>query len=296
MVSESATLAIRAERPRPRDHIIDVLIAERAPKLAANPAWPLLRPLIYRLLDYRTARTLADTIAPLGGRAALDTISELLNLEVAVEGLERAPRRGRLIAVCNHPTGIADGIAVWDALKARRPEMMFYANADVHRVAPRFDEVLIPVEWVGSKRTRDRTRTTLILTRAAMEAEKALVIFPAGRLSRRARDGGAAGRRLSDPPWAPGAFSVARKFDAPILPIHLSGPWSALFHFFDRFSGELRDMTLFHELLNKRGQRFQLTIGAAIAPGDMPADPGEAARAMKRHVETDVARLAAERP
>ena len=30
-------------------HIIDVLIEERAPKLSASPAWPLVRPLLQRL-------------------------------------------------------------------------------------------------------------------------------------------------------------------------------------------------------------------------------------------------------
>jgi len=54
--------------------------------------------------------------------------------------------------------------------------------------------------------------------------------------------------------------------------MHLAGPWSGLFHFFDRFSGELRDITLFHELLNKRGKRFDLLIGHAVAP-DAAAQP-----------------------
>jgi putative hemolysin len=286
MVAESPAFAIAARLASRRDHIIDVLIAERAPKLAANPAWTLMRPLIYLMLDYGKARTLADAIAPMGGRAALELISELLEVTVEVHGLERAPKSGRLIAVCNHPSGIADGIAVWDVLKGPRPEVMFYANSDVHRVTPRFDEVLIPVEWVEAKRTRERTRTTLVLTREAMEAEKALVIFPAGRLARRTLGPiGRGGRRLSDPPWAPSAFSVARKYDAPILPMHLAGPWSSLFHFFDGFSGELRDITLFHELLNKRGRRFRLTIGEPVAAADLPADPAEAALAMKDHVE-----------
>ena len=50
---------------RSRDHIVDVLIAERAPNLAASPAWPLLRPLLYSFLDYGKARRMADAIAPL---------------------------------------------------------------------------------------------------------------------------------------------------------------------------------------------------------------------------------------
>ncbi len=282
MVTESQALAIAAHWPRLRDHIVDDLIAERAPRLAAHPAWPLLRPLLYRLLDYDKARRLADELAPLGGRAALELISNRLKMKVDIRGLGRVPSTGRLVLVCNHPTGIADGMAVWDALKIRRPDLMFYANADVHRVALRFDEVLIPVEWVEAKRTRERLRTTLMMTRQTMESEKALVIFPAGRIARRA---GTVGRRASDPAWAPSAFSVARKFDAPILPMHLAGPWSALFHFFDRFSGELRDITLFHELLNKRGRRFTLTIGEAVPASDLPADPAAAAEAMKEHVE-----------
>jgi putative hemolysin len=279
MAYESPAIVLEP-RARPRDHIVDVLIAERAPGLAATPVWPILRPLLYLALDYRRARRMADAIAALPGRAALDHISAMLALRVEVRSLGRAPRAGRMIVVCNHPTGIADGIAVWDALRRLRPDLVFYANADAHRVAPGFDDILIPVEWVEEKRTRTGARATLQRTRQAMEAEQALVVFPAGRLARRAAGGG-----LADPPWAPSAFSVARKYDAPILPLHLDGPWSSLFHFFDRFSGELRDITLFHELLNKRGRRFRLLVGTPMAAGELSADAGEAAAAMKHYVE-----------
>jgi putative hemolysin len=269
---------------KPRDHIVDRLIAERAPRLASSPAWPMIRPALHAVLDYAKARRMADAIAPMGGRAAIDHLSKLLSVRVSSRGRERVPLSGRLIVVCNHPTGIADGVAVYDALKSPRPEVMFYANADAHRVCARLDEVLIPVEWVEEKRTRDRTRVTLAMTRQAMEEERALVIFPAGRLARWTPT-----RGMADPAWATSAFSVARKFDAPILPIHVDGPASRLFHLFHQFSGELRDMTLFHELLNKRGKAFHLTVGPLIAPTALPADVGEAAMAMKTYVETTLA-------
>ena len=67
--------------------------------------------------------------------------------------------------------------------------------------------------------------------------------------------------------------------------MHLAGPWSTLFHFFNRFSQELRDITLFHELLNKRGRSFALTIGPPIAPGALDADAAEATLALKAYVE-----------
>ena len=267
----------------PGQHIVDVLIAERAPRLAASPAWPIARPLLYRLLDYRRARDMADAIAPLQGREALDYVSRLLEVKVEVRGLERIPEAGRLVIVANHPTGIADGVAAWDALRERRPDLCFYANADAHRVVPGFSDVLIPVEWVEAKRTRERTRTTLQMTREAMEAGRALAIFPAGRLARRGADG-----RLSDPPWMSSALSIARRYDAPVAPVHVTGPYSTLFHAFDRVSQELRDVTLFHELLNKRGGRFTLTVGPVIPPDRLDADAEVATDALKAYVETQL--------
>lgn len=263
-----------------RDHIVDVLIAERAPRLSGSAAWPLVRPLLYALLDYGKARRMADAIAPLPGRAAVDYVADLLALDVEARGLERVPRAGRLVVVCNHPTGIADGMAVYDALKPLRPDICFYANADAHRVCPRFDEILIPVEWVEAKRTRERTKRTLQLTREALEAERCLTIFPAGRIARVQADG-----RLADPPWAPSAVSIARKYAAPVLPIHVSGPYSAMFHLFHKVSQELRDITLFHELLNKRGRRFSLTVGPPIPPQALEGDAAEVTARLKAYVE-----------
>ncbi|WP_343698312.1 1-acyl-sn-glycerol-3-phosphate acyltransferase [Caulobacter sp.] len=261
-------------------HIIDTLIAERAPRLTASAVWPLVRPGLYKLLDYRKARRMAETICQLGGRAALDHVSELLALKVEVSGLENLPANGRVIIVSNHPTGIGDGVAVYDAIKARRPDVVFYANADAHRVCRRFDEVLIPVEWVEEKRSRERMRLTLTMTREAMEAERALMIFPAGRLAVKDAEG-----QLRDPPWMTSAVSIARKYAAPIVPIHLTGPWSTLFHLFDGRWQELRDITLFHELLNKKGREFSLIVGEPIDAEALPHDAGEATETLKRYVE-----------
>jgi putative hemolysin len=277
LAQEAPAITRAAARPA---HIVDVLIAERAPKLAASPFWPIVKPLLYGLLDYGKARRMADAIAPLSGRAALDFASDLLALTVVATGLDRLPKRGRVVLICNHPTGIADGVAVYDAVREARPDVMFYANADAHRISPRLDEVLIPVEWVEAKRTRERARLALAMTRQAMEDERPLVIFPAGRISRRQGDGS-----LADPAWAPTALSIARKFDAPVAPVHLAGPWSTLFHFFNRFSGELRDVTIFHELLNKRGGHYRMTVGPLLPADAVPHDSAEASLRLKAYIE-----------
>ena len=274
---------------RPRDHIVDVLIAERAPTLSRSWAWPLLRPALYGVLSYGKARRMADQIAPMPGGPALDAVSALLSLTAEVAGFEHLPAQGRVVIIANHPTGIADGIALYDVVKPLRPDICFYANSDAHRVAPRFDEVLIPVEWVEAKRTRERTRLTLQLTREAMEAERALAIFPAGRLAR-VRDG-----VLRDPEWMASAVSIARKYEAPVLPVRITGPRSTLFHLFDKFSGELRDITLFHELLNKRGRRFALQAGPLIPTAALDGEAGEVSARIKAYIE-DVLPISPDRP
>lgn len=261
-------------------HICDVLIAERAPRLTRSFAWPVVRPVLYKLLNYGAARRMADGVQGLSGQAAFDYLSDLLDLKVSTLNLERIPATGRCVVVCNHPTGIADGVAVYDAIRTRRADAVFFANADALRVSPRLGEIVIPVEWVLEKRTREKTRATLDAARAAFEAERCVVMFPAGRLARVAKDGS-----LTDPEWAPTAASMARKYGAPVTPIHVAGPTSTLFHLFDRFSQELRDITLFHELLNKRKKAFHLKVGKPIPPTRLDIDAGKATYALKAFTE-----------
>ena len=261
-------------------HICDVLIAERAPRLTASAWWPVVRPALYRLLNYRAAVRMADAVRPLSGAEALDYMSDLLDLKVSVLNLERIPATGRCIVVANHPTGIADGIAVFDAVRKRRGDAIFFANADALRVSPRLGEAIIPVEWVHDKRTREKTRATLQAAREAFEAERCVVMFPAGRLARIGEDGS-----VTDPEWAPTAASLARKYEASVVPIHVAGPHSRLFHWFDRVSEELRDITLFHELLNKRRKPFFLKVGKPIPPSRLDIDAARATYALKAFVE-----------
>jgi putative hemolysin len=265
-------------------HIIDELIIERAPRLAASPLWPLVRPPLYALLGYKKARSMADVVVTKSGQGAFDYVSDLLHLQVEVSGLDRIPATGRCVVVVNHPTGIADGIAVYDALKARRPDQIYFANADALRVSQRMGEVVIPVEWVEDKRTREKTRDTLMRAKAAFEAERCIVVFPAGRLARRI------GGILNEEPWAASAISLARKYDAPVIPIYLEGPNSFFFHTFDLLSQELRDITLFHEMLNKEGKHFRLTVGYAIPPEALDIDAGKATEALKTYVERVLSR------
>lgn len=117
-------------------HIVDRLILERAPRLLSDPLTRnVFRHLLIRPLRYAEAREMADRVMDLPGAAILDLLSEELGLDVSDTGRSLLPAKGPAILVANHPTGLADGIAVWDSVKRRRPDMRFLVNGDALRVA-----------------------------------------------------------------------------------------------------------------------------------------------------------------
>ncbi|QRM53426.1 1-acyl-sn-glycerol-3-phosphate acyltransferase [Sinorhizobium sp. BG8] len=265
-------------------HIVDTLIAERGARIVRHPMWPALRPFVYTILNYRRAIEFADAVANLPGYQAFEFLSDILGLEIAVRNEERIPKTGGFLLVSNHPTGIADGVAVFDLLKRRRPDMMFFANRDAIRVNPRIVEMVIPVEWRDEHKSKLKTRETLQITNRAISDGKAAILFPSGRIAYWAEG------RLKERPWKTSVVTLARKHDLPILPIHMKARNSGLFYWLAKWSTELRDMTVFHELLNKKGNRFEFTVGNLIPPDKLDGDPVDITRALERHSVFELAR------
>jgi putative hemolysin len=264
-------------------HIVDTLIAERGEKIVKSPFWPLIRPFLHTLLRYHKAIEFADDVAHLSGYQCFEYMSDLLRLDIRVDNVERIPASGGFILVSNHPTGIADGVAAFDLMKERRPDMMVFANRDAVRVNPRFAEMIIPVEWRSEHKSMLKTRETLQLTNRAVADGKVMVLFPSGRIAYWANG------QLNERPWKTSAVALARKYNLPILPVHLSARNSGLFYWFAKWSTELRDMTVFYELLNKRGDRFDFQIGNLIQPEALEGDVNEVTRALEKFTVHDMA-------
>ena len=265
-------------------HIVDELIMERCPSFVGHWSWPVVRPILYGLLGYSRARKTTDYLQTVRGQDGFDYLAEELSIDLTLNAIDRMPKTGRLVVAANHPTGLADGVAVWDALRRVRRDIVIFANADAIRVNPRFDDVIIPVEWVPEKRTPAKTRETLRLAKAAFEDEKCVVIFPSGKLAQKV-DG-----QLVEKEWMSSVTSLARKYKAPIQPLNVDAHNSWLYYFFCRVNGELRDITLFHELLNKKKGRFEMTFGPLISPEALMGDTNIITDAMREYVSVDLKR------
>ena len=259
-------------------HIVEELIAERAPRLIESGYFPLVRPALYRMLAYDAAVFLADAIRPLSGWQAFSLVARHLQVRAAVAGLHNVPERGTAFAIANHPTGLADGLAVFEALRQRRPDLCFLANADALRVIPGATDIIIPVEWRQEKRTRAKSRQTLLDIKAAIAAGRLIVIFPSGRLAY------LGWRGLVERPWESSAFMLATKYDVPIIPLRIRARNSPLYYAFSKTSTELRDITLFREMLNKKRQVFRLDFGEPFPPEALPEVADEASAFVRRAV------------
>jgi putative hemolysin len=255
---------------------IDPLITERAPWAAREHlAGRLSRPVLDRMLAYGRTLQLAETLDPLPATEVMNRAARMIARDVAVTGAENVPAHGSALIVANHPTGIADGLVLTRVLSARRPDAFFYANADILRVMPQLADVIAPVEWRPEKRSHAKARETMAYTRRALAQGRLGVIFPAGRLAKRR------GLTLHERPWMASAASIARKFDLDVIPVHLDAHNSPLFYTFDLMHPTLRDITLFHETLNKGRTHYGVTIGAPIPAASLPEDPQAAIAALR---------------
>ncbi|GAA0303985.1 1-acyl-sn-glycerol-3-phosphate acyltransferase [Rhodovulum strictum] len=244
---------------------IDPLIAERAPWLFANHPWSApARRILNSALGYPRTVALGEVLQPHPAPVIMDEMARLLARDVRATGLDNIPASGPALIVANHPTGIADGIMLWSLLRERRPDLFFYANRDILRVLPQMEDIIAPVEWRAEKRSHGKTRETMAYTRTAIEAGRLGIIFPSGRLAKRR------GLSLHERPWMASAAMIARKFDLPVIPVNIRARNSALFYLFDLIHPTLRDITLFHETLNKARQPYRMSVGTPIPAAALP--------------------------
>ena len=251
-------------------HRIDPLIEERAPWLfAPRTSARLARAVLNRALSYDETVQIATRLRDADTATIMAEMYARLGRSVSIKGLENIPRQGAALVVANHPTGIADGIMLHGALAQVRPDAFYFANKDILRVMPQMDDFIAPVEWRAEKRTHGKTRETMVFMRQAMQDERLGVIFPSGRLAQRH------GLQLFERPWMASAAMLARKFDLPVIPVNIRARNSALFYLFDVLHPTLKDITLFHETLNKAKQPFKITVGEAISPSALPENAND---------------------
>ena len=265
------------------EHIVDMLIRERAPKLSRSRLWPHVQRVLFKMLGYQIGVDLVNTAGRMSATEAFAFASEKMGVQLEATGTRHIPKTGGFILALNHPTGVADGLAAHDLLMQIRPDPIVFVNGDAIRLNPRMTEKLIPVEWHEDKKNRAKSRETFKATRKAFAEGRAIILFPSGRLAYMDKN-----NKLRERPWMASVAVLAKKYNVAVVPTRLDARNSALFYLLSKINLELRDMTIFREWFNKRGKTFTFAIQAPIQPEELLDDNDAAAAELQQYVEEGI--------
>ena len=240
------------------------------PRIIRNPAISILKRLLYetRINDFLQRNADAHGIEFI--ERAFDYID--FSYTVSERDRRNIPSIGRVIIIANHPIGSLDGLALLKLVREVRPDVKILAN-DMLSHFSALETLMIPVDNMTGGSARKSYRAVM----QALDNEKAVIIFPAGEVSR----AGPAG--IKDSSWQPGFLHFARKKDAPLLPVHINAKNSILFYGASMLFKPFGTALLAHEIFKQQSQTIRFSIGEMI--------PAKALASKSLHDRTLVKRL-----
>jgi putative hemolysin len=166
----------------------------------------------------------------------------------------RIPATGRVIIIANHPIGSLDGLALLKLVREARPDVKVVANEILHTLQP-LHNLLLPVNNMGGKTPRQN----FTAIREHLNDDGALIIFPAGEVSRLSPKG------VQDSQWNSGFLRMAIDAKAPILPVFVDGRNSALFYSVSMVAKPLSTLLLVREMFKQAKNCVDIRIGELIS-------------------------------
>ena len=189
---------------------------------------------------------------------------------------ERIPAWGRVVIIANHPIGSLDGIALLKLVGDVRRDVKVVANDVLSAVEP-LRNLLLPVDTFGTRTTRDNLRAI----EQHLQNDGAVIIFPAGEVSRM----GATGVR--DTRWRHGFLRFAAKTRAPILPMFVDARNSVFFYSLSMLAKPLSTLWLVREMFKHNNKTMRVRIGQSIGFNiydELPFDSKAKVKLFRRHI------------
>lgn len=213
--------------------------------------------------------------------AGIDFVEQVLNyfdftFSVVHTEKERIPLTGRVVIVANHPIGSLDGLALLKLVSDVRRDVKVVANEVLASLKP-LHSMLLPVDNLGGKTPRQNLKAI----HQYLEQDGAVIIFPAGEVSRFGAKG------VRDGKWNNSFVKVAASTHSPILPVFMDGRNSTFFYALSFLSRPLSTLWLVREMFKQANHSLTIRIGNAIRPqayGPVGRDFGERANLFRRHV------------
>ncbi|WP_395374105.1 GNAT family N-acyltransferase [Marinicella sp. W31] len=211
--------------------------------------------------------------------AFLDAILDEYDFDYKISSKHRyrIPAEGRLVIVANHPIGSLDGLALLRMIYDIRPDVKIVATPLLTSIE-QMQDLFLPID---NFRKKAQHKDNLTRIYRSLEAEQAVIIFPAGEVSRITPKGVRDGR------WKTGFLKIAKACQAPILPVYINAHNSALFYSASTIYKPLGTMLLINEMYKQKNDTIEFFVGHPVEVSgwhEMPLKRKKIANRFRKHL------------
>jgi len=236
---------------------VEKIIAEK--KIGFYPSLPRsFKSFIKSILYEKQVNKLLNEFRNERDLAFINKILNYFNLSISTHFNYPLEKLKRCIFVCNHPTGIIDGLVVMNILNKVHPTQII--TNDILDFAPNIKKLILPVDWLG---TINKKQARNFIN--AFHSNKHIIIFPAGEVSKFRNF------TIEDMDWNPSFIKKAIQFNRDIIPVRISGKNSILFYAvsilrrFLKMDFNIEMFFLIREVFNKKNHSINVKFGSPIS-------------------------------
>ncbi|MDS1369677.1 lysophospholipid acyltransferase family protein [Aliarcobacter butzleri] len=185
----------------------------------------------------------------------VDAVLDYFDFDYTVSSndLQNISSTGKVIIIANHPLGGLDALCLLKLVGQIRKDVKILAN-DFLVGFEALHSLMIPLDNFKDRQSKESIKKIY----EALKDEEAIIIFPAGEVSRATPKG------VKDPAWNKGFLNFAKNSNSAILPIFLDAKNSKTFYTISLINKTFSTLLLSNEMFNKKSKNINIKIGQII--------------------------------
>ncbi|RXJ68972.1 GNAT family N-acetyltransferase [Halarcobacter ebronensis] len=232
-------------------------IEKKFPKVAKKPNF-LSKSLIKiakKVIHENSINEFLEKNSHLKGLEFIDAVLDYFEFDYTVSSndLQNIPSSGKVVIIANHPLGALDALSLLKLVSTVRKDVKIVAN-DFLVGIDALSSLLIPIDNYKMRQSKKDIQKVY----EALNNEQAVIIFPAGEVSRASANG------VKDPSWNKGFLNFAMNSNSPILPIFIGGKNSKTFYTMSLINKTFSTLLLSNEMFKKQSKNINIKIGEII--------------------------------
>lgn len=253
------------------DKLIDIekLFASKNPALLKVLPKPILN-YLKRIIHQDDVNSFVKHCKGMDSFEFTKAVIKKFNITINTKGIENIPPTGGYIFCSNHPLGGLDAMSIANVIQPIRRDVKFIVN-DLLLHLTNLKDIVIGVNKHG-KTAGDSLKAVDEL----FSSEKAIVIFPAGLVSRKNNG------KIEDLEWKKTFITRARKYKKDIIPIYIEGENTKFFYNLSKIrtsigiKANIEMLYLVDEMYRQKDKTYSIVFGKPISVDTFTKDKTDA--------------------